>query len=344
MPANKRTVKTLAADADEETLHPIQVVVRRTGVSAHVIRAWERRYGAVVPMRSATNRRLYTDEDIQRLRLLNQAIGLGRRIGDIAHLSLSDLIALIDEDEKAIEQAPVPARSGKPAVNDEIVIKDKANSEISEIIETCLQAIESLNPLAFESALAKAAIDFSPPVLLEKIIRPVMQIVGQCWQEGSLRLCHEHMATATIRSFLGAMAVEMAGSIKNDYAPVLLITTPDGQRHELGALMVALIASSKGWQPMYLGPSTPTDEIVFAAMEKSAKAVALSICYPGDDPYLSAALKKLRRQLSPETPILAGGASANSYRAALDAIDAVCPPDLNALQAALDDLRDRQPA
>jgi methylmalonyl-CoA mutase cobalamin-binding subunit len=103
------------------------------------------------------------------------------------------------------------------------------------------------------------------------------------------------------------------------------------------------VAASKGWQPLYLGPNTPVDEILYSAMEKSAKAVALSICYPADDPRLPAALKKLRRQLSQEVSILAGGASAGSYREILDEIRALCPPDLNSLQNTLDDLRERSP-
>ena len=338
MPSSKKPAQSSSADDDEQALHPIQVVARRSALTAHVIRAWERRYNAVEPKRSASNRRLYTDEDIQRLRLLNQAIGLGRRIGDIAHLSLQDLVALVDEDQQAIIQAPDVVDSKKSQPTDKSAAE--GGGESNDIIETCLQAIESLDPIAFESTLARAAVDYSSPVLLEKVVCQVMHTVGQRWREGSLRLCHEHMATTIVRSFLGTMVIEADYNMANDYAPVLLTTTPDGQRHELGALMVALVAASKGWKPLYLGASTPIDEIVFAAIEKSAKAVALSICYPADDPYLSTALKKLRRQLPREISILIGGASANNYQATLDAIGAICPDNLNTLQDALDDLRE----
>jgi methylmalonyl-CoA mutase cobalamin-binding subunit len=108
--------------------------------------------------------------------------------------------------------------------------------------------------------------------------------------------------------------------------------------------MIVLIAASKGWEPLYLGPSTPTDDIAFAAVEKSARAVALSIGYPADDPRLPVALKKLRRQLPTEVAILAGGDSVRHYQAALREIGAVCPPDLQALQTELDRLRQPQQA
>lgn len=327
MSLNKET----ANRADDEALHPIQVVERRTAVNAHLIRAWERRYGAVVPKRTATNRRLYTDDDIQRLRLLNQAIGLGRRIGDVARLSGPELKALITEDQQALQQAPAALRGQQPAADD----------GQREAVEACIQAIENLDSVAFDAALASAAVKFSPPVLLDDIIQHIMRTVGQRWHDGSLRLCHEHMATAVIRSFLGTMAMEAAGTEANDYAPVILTTTPDGQRHELGALMVALVAAARGWQPLYLGPSTPVDEIVFAATNKTAKAVALSIGYPTDDPHLPAILKKLRRRLPKDIPLLVGGAAAGGYQQTLEAIEAICPADLSALQTALDELRGR---
>src|SRR5437868_6208611 len=74
--------------------HPIQVVTRRTGLSADVIRVWEKRYGAVVPVRSATGRRFYSDADIERLRLLAQVTLGGRTVGQVAALSNEALTAL----------------------------------------------------------------------------------------------------------------------------------------------------------------------------------------------------------------------------------------------------------
>ena len=328
-----------AASADEKAGYPIKVVARRTGVSPDVIRAWERRYGAVTPQRSSTNRRFYSDQDIQRLRLLNQAIGLGRRIGDVARLPLNKLVELVDEDRSALEQSPSPVNGGKKIPSETV-----AENDFKEFVETCIEAIERLNPTDLEAALARAAIACSVPLLLEKVICKVMYIVGQRWQEGKLRLVHEHMATATIHFFLGSLFMTANDNALPSFAPVLIVTTPDGQHHELGALMTALVASYKGWQPLYLGLSTPIDEIAFAATEKSAKAIALSICYPGDDPHLPTKLKKLYRQLPAGTTVIAGGASMDSYRAVLDDIGAVCLYDLGALQTKLDELRERQPA
>src|SRR4051812_36017124 len=91
-------------------LHPIQVVTRRTGVSADVLRVWEKRYAVVTPVRSATGRRLYSDADIERLRLMVQATRTGRTIGQVATLPSPSLVKLLDEKPPA--ERPSPRRGG----------------------------------------------------------------------------------------------------------------------------------------------------------------------------------------------------------------------------------------
>ena len=60
--------------------HSIKIVAQRTGLSSHVIRVWERRYDAVSPRRTETNRRLYSDGDIERLKLLGEATEIGHTL------------------------------------------------------------------------------------------------------------------------------------------------------------------------------------------------------------------------------------------------------------------------
>src|ERR1700674_5544268 len=88
--------------------YPIQVVVRETGLSAHVLRVWEKRYGAVVPQRTATHRRVYSDADLHRLKLLRQATLLGHPIGSVASLSDQSLETLV---KAATGRAPILSTS-----------------------------------------------------------------------------------------------------------------------------------------------------------------------------------------------------------------------------------------
>lgn len=315
--------KTLNSETSPK--HPIKVVARRTGLSADVIRAWEHRYGAVSPERSNTNRRLYSDADVERLRLLRRATAVGRRIGDVARLPLVELTNLVGADESAVKQAPVPPVATRPS-----------KGACREHFEACLATLQQMNPSALESALANAAVCLSTPVLLEEVLHPLMVNIGEQWQKGTIRISHEHMATAQVRSFLGTLvnAGNMAGT-----GPKLLATTPVGQEHELGALMVAVTAALGGWNVTYLGPNTPADEIAFATAQHGVSAVTLSIAYPADDPRLPAELQKLRRRLPAEAHLLVGGMAASGYQEVLDEIGAVQPQSLGELREELDRLR-----
>ena len=118
-----------------ETKHPIQIVARRTGLSVDVIRAWERRYNAVTPTRTETGRRLYSNNDVKKLTLLSRAISAGRRIGDVASLSINDLTQVIDSDEVATTDLREGARPRTGSV------MDYFDSSIDAIRELNLHAL-----------------------------------------------------------------------------------------------------------------------------------------------------------------------------------------------------------
>lgn len=284
--------------------YPIRLVSRRTGLSAHVIRAWEKRYGAVDPNRSGTNRRLYTEEDVERLMLLKRATDLGHSISQIARLPTDQLRALLPA---LLPTAQGPAQSA-PLEQPEVLLKD------------CLEALEMFDSQGLDNVLARASVALSQPVLIESLLVPFLERVGELWRSGHLRVSHEHLATASVRTLLGALRESFqvpAG------APTLIATTPVGQFHELGALIVSLVGAAQGWRTVYLGCNTPAAEIAAAAARSRARLVALSINYPPDDPALDKELRLLRKHLSNEISILAGGRSASAYRHTLEEIGAI---------------------
>jgi DNA-binding transcriptional MerR regulator/methylmalonyl-CoA mutase cobalamin-binding subunit len=297
--------------------HTMGVVTRRTGLSAHVIRVWERRYGAVTPDRSGTNRRLYSDADIERLRLLHLATRAGHSIGRIADLSDDRLAELLRQDTHA---ESVPARA--PIASS------------SELIVGGMDAVRRLDAAGLEKLLSRAAVDMSQQQLLEEIIDPLMQGIGQAWQDGSLRIADEHMATAVVRAFLCGLRDLRQGPTAG---PGLVVTTPTGQSHEIGAMMAAVTGTAAGWRSVYLGPDLPADEIAGAARRHGARAVALSLVFPLEDPLIPAELQRLRRGLDDGIQIIAGGRAAPSYRRALSAIGAVVA-DLGELRDHLIDI------
>ena len=124
-----------------------------------------------------------------------------------------------------------------------------------------------------------------------------------------------------------------------DHAPALVVATPAGQVHELGALLVGATAANLGWQVIYLGASLPAAEIAGAARQRRARAVALSLVYPEDDPKLEGELSRLRESLPTEVPLLVGGRASLAYREHLEKIGAITMENLTHLGLTLDTLR-----
>lgn len=308
----------------EENLHPIKVVSLRTGLSAHVIRIWEKRYEAVVPQRTETNRRLYSDEDIQRLTLMRLASDRGHRIGQLARMPVSDLKELLQEDQQIDRQreslaSPV-SRSMTPA----------------EIVSVCIQATRELDEIALTKALRSGAVQFGHQGLLEKVIGPLTNLIGEQWLKGQIKVAHEHFSSAVIRQFLG----EIGRPYVNDpTAPRIIVATPSGQLHELGAVMVHAAASSVGWNCKFIGCNISAEEIAGAATQVAARAVALSIVFPADDPKLGDELTRLRHYLPPSTQIIVGGRSAGAYKSSLAQAGAIHCPNLHALYPILEKVR-----
>ena len=308
--------------------YPIQVVVRETGLSAHVLRIWEKRYGAVVPQRTATQRRVYSDADVRRLKLLRQATLLGHPIGSVAGLPDEALETLA---KAATARALV---ASTPTIDDGSAPPDLA------IVQDCIVAVKAFDADALNTILERAVIESGHTALLRHVIAPLAQRLGELWSGGILRMSHEHFATAVLRSFLLNPARQYAGV---NATATLVATTPQGQLHELGAVMAAALAAEQGWRAVYLGPSLPAAEIAGIASQNKARAVALSIVYPDDDPNLERELRDLRRFLPQNVAVLVGGRAAEHYGTEIGAIGAVLIKDLAQLQAELAKARGSRP-
>lgn len=304
-----------------EVCQPIRVVAAKTGLSTHVIRIWEKRYRAVTPGRSGTNRRLYSAPEVQRLNLLRQATAVGHSIGHIAHLS---------DDQLRRLAAEFPSRVGGPSA--------LANGayRAAHFVDASLSAASALNSAALQEALDRALVAFGHQGLLRLVIAPLTQQVGDLWRKGLLGAAHEHLLSATIKVHLGGLTRQCTPA---RHAPCLIVATPVGQIHELGAVLVQASAANLGWRAVYLGASLPAAEIAGAAAQHRAKEIALSIVYPEDDPQLPEEILTLRRLLAPETAIIVGGRAASALQATLQQIGAAHAENLEDLSCWLENRR-----
>lgn len=305
-----------------DLIHSIRVVAQRTGLSPHVIRVWEKRYGAVRPSRTETNRRLYSEAEVERLSLLKRVIGAGHSIGNVAGLEMERLRSLVEHE-------PAP---GDTRLEEEDKILSSAESFLAE----CLRATRELDSTALNHALQAGNVKLGAQGLLQQVVGPLVQRLGTLWRAGELTAAHEHFATGVIRTFLGKGVSPFVSA--NQHAR-LIVATPAGQLHELGALLVYAAATNLGWRVIYLGASLPAAEIAGAALQNGVRAVALSIVYPEDDPQMDQELRRLRQLLPPEVSLIVGGRAAEAYRMSIESIGAFLIADLNALCSTLDQLR-----
>jgi DNA-binding transcriptional MerR regulator/methylmalonyl-CoA mutase cobalamin-binding subunit len=290
--------------------YSIKAVAAETGHSVHTIRAWERRYAALTPGRSDTNRRVYDAADVARLKLLHSAVSAGHSIGMVARLPSEELVLLGGSEERAL-------------------INSTAKEDLLAI---CVRALQQLDSEQFEASLSRSSAVLGIDGLLSDIVGPLVREIDEGWQSGRLTIAQEHLASATIRTHLEKLRLSMRPPKD---APRLLITTPVGQIHELGALLVGIFAARIGWNTTYLGPNLPAKDIAGAARQMGAQAIALSIVFPENDPRVKEELVLLRQELDTSFPILVGGRAVDSYKATLDTINAILLKDLDQLAAYL---------
>lgn len=271
------------------SLHPISVVAERTGLSPDVLRVWERRYGVVEPARDDGGRRLYSDSDIERLRLLGQLTAGGRSIGQLLDLDTMALAELVRSDEAARWES---ARPSAPAGEDAFV-------------ERALERTHALDAAGLEAELSRAATVVGAAGFLESVVAPLFRRIGDAWHAGELSIAQEHMATGVAHPLIA----RMRGSLPVPAgAPAIVVATPAGERHEIGALLAAGAAALEGWRVTYLGTDLPALEIATAARDAGARMVALSTVYPGAGDALARELRLLREALPADVEIVIGGA------------------------------------
>jgi MerR family transcriptional regulator, light-induced transcriptional regulator len=299
--------------------YPLRAVMRRTGLSADVLRAWERRYGAVHPQRSEGGQRLYSDEDVERLVLLQRATEAGHSISEIARLGRGALEALL---EGGVRPGGV-----------------RALSSVDVAVRDAVTATEQLDPVALEAALKRGVLTAGTDLFVDEAVPRFLRDVGERWHRGSFTTAHEHLASDTVRRVLGWIAE--AYDAPRD-APLVIVATPSTEMHELGAMLVAAAAASEGWRVVYLGPNLPATDIVAAASQVGANAVALSVVYSDSD-HTVRELRMTAGSLPPGVIMLIGGMAAMRLERALTDTGIRVLRDLDALRSLLRGYRAGQP-
>lgn len=284
----------MARTSSNGGLHPIKIVVRRSGVSADLLRAWEKRYQAVQPSRSPGGHRLYSDADIERLRSIKDAMAGGRRIGDVAGLPTSEIERLVAEDLEGMAEV----RSGSDGVGGEAFLAE------------AMAAMRRVDQRALRAVLSRALLTLTPDRFSSEVADPFMHELGALWERGELSPGAEHGASEVMRRIMHAMLDLLPPAAG---APSIVIATLSGQRHEFGALFAAAAAAMDGWKVTYLGADLPAADIARVARDVQAEAIAISITTPNGN--LKSELTALRAAAGADLPILVGGQQATTVDA-----------------------------
>lgn len=296
---------------------PIGFVSMMTGVSAHTLRAWERRYSAITPVRTASGHRLYSQADIDRIVLLKHAVDSGHSISSAACLDKAALGKLSASKKNAL----------RPSLTEgEIGARPTASGDL---VQACLLAIEALDPASLNRILWQASRALGRQSLLDGLIKPLMVQVGLKWSEGSLRIMHEHLASSVVHAHLCHMLDHPTTTSAE--SPCILIATPAGQWCYLGALSLAVTSQDHGWEPVFLGPNLPSEDIAAAGATLKPQLIAMSVTCRVNDTFMHNELLRLADLLENQCPLIFGGQASETYRRDIETIGGqVCatPQDL----------------
>lgn len=271
----------------DDAKYRVGMVAKMTGLSTHTLRMWEKRYGAVVPHRTEAGGRLYTDTHVERLRLLRTLVESGHSIGGIARLPDLDL-------RKMAAAFPVADAASH------------APEQLPELRRRLLASIERLRVEDAEALLARAALGTEPVAFLKHLVGPVLVEVGDRWERGDLRIAHEHACSSVMRGLLFSL---MRLYPSDDARRRVVVATPADEDHELGALMVAILAAMHGWSVLYLGPNLPAEEVGYAVADSQAELLMLSITNLSEA-HTRAELAAIERSVPDRVRILVGGRAA----------------------------------
>ena len=250
-----------------DTTYPMRVVTRLTGLSAAAIRVWERRYQAVVPMRTEGNSRRYTGEDVRRLILLRQATVAGHSIKDIARLSEADLQALVQREPAVTPEADPIAGTAESSLHGDVARR---------VLDEYLTRIAAFDARPAAEVLGQAAVLLPPEDFVFDIAMPILREVGNRWEHKEFTVAHEHLVSEHIKALLANM-IRFANP--HPGAPRIICATPEGHLHEIGAQVGALLAANRGFDPVYLGPSVPVRDLQTAVRLAGADLVLLAMIH-----------------------------------------------------------------
>jgi MerR family transcriptional regulator, light-induced transcriptional regulator len=258
---------------------------RRVGVSEHVLRAWESRYGLFNPVRSPGGFRLYSDGDEQRVRRMQFHLARGLRAAEAAR-------AAITEGQTA---AMVPSRRRRSDESDQTDLRASAAD-----LRT---ALDALDEPAAQAVLDRLMSEFTLTATLRDVVLPYLRELGERWSNGDVTIVQEHFASNVLRGRLAGLARGWG----NSDGPRAVLACAPGELHDLPLLIFGIILNRRGWRVDFFGADTPVEELVDGARRAPPDLVVVAAV----EPQLLRAIHADLAHLAAAAPLALAGAGAS---------------------------------
>ncbi len=275
---------------------------RRVGVSEHVLRAWESRYGLLKPARSAGGYRLYSEDDEIRVRRM------------LAHLESG--LAAAQAARAAVDEArrPTPATSatttaatsttdvGGPDVR--VAVDAAGPAGLVECADALRQGLDDLDESAAQAVLDRLLTDFTIETVLRDVLVPYLHDLGERWEHGEVTVAQEHFASHVLRGRLTSLSRGWG----NGRGPLALLACPPGEQHDLALIAFGIALNRNGWRVGYLGANTPMPDVIQVSSALRPSLVVLAASTPRR---FTAVVPELTR-LAAVAPLALAGAGART--------------------------------
>lgn len=204
-----------------------------SGIKAHTIRIWEKRYQVLDPERSDTNIRFYSNEDVRKI--LNVAL-LVKSGYKISH------VALFDNDK----------------LQTEVLRQNKPLADPEKNIDQLLAHTVNMDIMGFEQLLKKIIQENGFSKTIEDVIFPFLERIGILWQAGCIFVAQEHFVSNLVRNHL---IIEAAKFDNHLSGRTILFYLREDEMHELGLLYANYLAAKNGFECLYIGQSVPFEDL-----------------------------------------------------------------------------------
>ncbi len=273
--------KPLAEFADDP-IYNMKAVEQQTGISAATLRAWERRYALIEPKRTPSGYRLYSERDVALLRWVRDRMAEG--------LTVSRVVAMLENIRQTTEPVWIEEHE-----NGNAPVASDAPLPPTKLVQPLLMALIDLDDDRADEVMEQAFAMYTMSTVYVDIIAPTLVEVGEAWHRGEIYISTEHFATTYLRGRL--LGLLQAYPHRADM-PTIFVGCAPHERHEVGALIFAVMLRQQGFNVIYLGQDVPIDDLIDAALHEHPAMICLS----ASNPTTALTLRNLQAQLDQATP------------------------------------------